>query len=385
MNRAARRLPEIDRLRGLVIVLMALDHMRDFFDADSMRFASTDLNRTYPLLFFTRLVTHLCAPTFALLAGAGAYLYGARIQDRNTLSRFLASRGLWLILLDAVIVSPIWTMGSGRVELGTLWAIGCGLITLAATSRLPPGAALASGAVIIAGHNLLDGVHAETLGALGPWWRLLHEPGALPMGIPGGVLYPALPWIGVVLLGYGIGPLFARAQTDRDRSFLPGGAASLALFVALRFSNLYGDPRPWSVQRDDIFTLLSFLNVSKYPPSLDYLLLTLGVAALLLPLLAKLNGRAMDALATFGRTPLFFYVLHLYVGLGAALALALAGGWSLADLIGFAKTGPPENFGFGLAGAYLAWIAAVLALYPLCVWFDGLKSRRPDWWWLSYL
>lgn len=384
--RDEHRLPEIDRLRGLVMVLMALDHMRDFFDADVMRFSPTDLDRTYPLLFFTRFITHFCAPTFTLLAGVGAYLYGAKIKDSAALSRFLAARGLWLIFLDAVAISPIWSMGSGRVELGTLWAIGCGLLALAALSPLSPRAALIVGAGIIFGHNLLDGIHAADLGALGPWWSLLHEPGKLPLGAPGGVYYPALPWIGVAALGFGIGPLFLEPTKRRDRALYIAGAGALALFVLLRFSNVYGDPHPWSAQRDALSTLLSFLNVTKYPPSLLYLLVTLGGAAFALPALERIGGRLGGALTLFGRTPLFFYVLHLYVGAGAALALALARGYTLEEIGAFAKAGaPPPEFGVGLGGAYIAWIAVVLALYPLCRWFADVKRRRRDLWWLTYL
>ncbi|MGJ0425423.1 DUF1624 domain-containing protein [Methylocystis sp.] len=380
------RLPEIDRLRGLVMVLMALDHMRDFFDADVMRFSPTDLDHTYPFLFFTRFITHFCAPTFTVLAGVSAYLYGVKVKDPAALSKFLAARGLWLILLDVALISPIWSMGWGRIELATLWAIGCSLVALAALSRLSPRTVLLVGLAIIFGHNLLDGIHAADLGAFGPWWSLLHEPGKLPFGMPGGVLYPALPWIGVGALGYGIGPLFLKPAALRDRTLYLAGGAALALFVVLRFSNLYGDPHPWSVQRDSVFTLLSFLNVTKYPPSLLYLLVTLGGAALTLPALARAGKRIGDALTVFGRTPLFFYVLHLYVGAFAALALTLARGYSLEDVAAWAKSGgPPPEFGAGLAGAYIAWILIVLALYPLCRWFAQVKRQRRDLWWLTYL
>jgi len=380
------RLPEIDRLRGLVMVLMALDHMRDFFDADVMRFSPTDLDHTYPFLFFTRFITHFCAPTFTVLAGVSAYLYGVKVKDPAALSKFLAARGLWLILLEVAVISPIWSMGWGRIELATLWAIGCSLVALAALSRLSPRTVLLVGVAIIFGHNLLDGIHAADLGAFGPWWSLLHEPGKLPFGAPGGVLYPALPWIGVGALGYGLGPLFLKPGIRRDRTLYLAGGAALALFVVLRFSNLYGDPRPWSVQRDWVFTLLSFLNVTKYPPSLLYLLVTLGGAALTLPALARAGKRIGEALTVFGRTPLFFYVLHLYVGAFAALALTLARGYSLQDVAAWAKGGgPPPEFGAGLAGAYVAWILIVLALYPLCRWFAEVKRRRRDLWWLTYL
>jgi uncharacterized membrane protein len=371
------RLPEIDRLRGLVMALMALDHCRDFFDADTLRFSPTDLSRTYPLLFLTRFITHFCAPTFALLAGTGAYLYGARRNDPRGLSIFLATRGVWLILLDAVVISPVWG-GPGRIALGTLWAIGCGLLALAALSRLRAPIVGLVGAAIIAGHNLLDGVHAADLGALGPWWPLLHERGA--------VYYPALPWIGVVALGYGIGPLFQEDETDRHGTLRRCGAAALAGFLALRASNLYGDPQPWTVQADPLFTLFSFLNVSKYPPSLLYLLVTLGAAALALPALARLGGAAGRVLTIFGRTPLLFYVLHLYLAMAGALTLAMLRGFSLQDIGRFAQSGsPPADFGAGLAGAYAAFVVVVAALYPVCRWFAGVKRRRKDLWWLSYL
>ncbi len=379
------RLPEIDRLRGLVMVLMALDHMRDFFDADALRFSPTDLERTYPFLFFTRFITHFCAPTFALLAGVGAYLYGARRENPRALTLFLATRGVWLILLDAVVVSPVWG-GPGRIMLGTLWAIGCGLIALSLLSRLPARLVLLVGAAIILGHDLLDGVHAADLGAFGPWWRLLHEKGPLPLGLPGAVYYPALPWIGVVALGYGIGPLFEKASPVRDQKLRLAGLCALAAFVLLRAANIYGDPAPWVAQRDGAFTLLSFLNVSKYPPSLLYLLVTLGGAALILPALEAVHGAASRLLVAFGRAPLLFYVLHLYLGVAAALALLAVQGYSLADVAEFMKSrAPPAGLGLGLGGAYAAWVLVVAALYPVCRWFGELKRRRRDLWWLSYL
>lgn len=379
------RLPEIDRLRGLVMVLMALDHMRDFFDADALRFSATNLDRTYPFLFLTRFVTHFCAPTFALLAGAGAYFYGARRQDPRALSLFLATRAVWLILLDALIVSPVWG-GPGRIELGALWAIGCGLLALSLLSRLPVTAVLAIGAAIILGHNLFDGTDSAQFGAAAPIWRLLHERGPLPFGLNGEVHYPALPWIGIVALGYGLGPLLAAAPSTRDRTLRLAGLSAFGLFALLRAGDFYGDPHPWAAQRNEFFTVLSFFNVTKYPPSLLYILVTLGGAALILPAMAKLTGRTGRALAIFGRTPLFFYVLHLYLGATAALVLAYARGYTIDDIAAFFGSGaPPADFGVGLAGAYAAWIAVVLLLYPPCRWFAGVKERRRDLWWLSYL
>ncbi len=381
----APRLPAIDHLRGLVIVLMALDHVRDFFDADAMRFSPTDLSHTYTALFLTRFITHYCAPGFALLAGLSACLRGSRPEGRAGLGVFLLTRGLWLVLLDVVVISPIWTLEFGRIELGTLWAIGCGMIALSALVHWPAGVALAIGALILSTHDLLDGVHASAFGALGPWWSLLHERGPLPLGLEGVVLYPALPWIGVVALGYGLGPLFLADALKRKRILTALGLGALALFAILRGGDFYGDPRPWSVQSTPTLTALSFLNVSKYPPSLLYALVTLGPALVLLPRLERLGGAVGEVLGVFGRTPLFFYVLHLYVGLAAAIALELARGFRPSDIAAFAAgKAPPENFGVGLFGAYIAWIAIVAALYPACKWFAGVKRRRRDWW-LGYL
>lgn len=378
---AGARLPSIDRLRGLVIVVMALDHARDFFDADALRFDPTDLDRTYPALFLTRFVTHFCAPIFTFLAGVSAYLHGLGVSDRAERARFLWTRGLWLILVDVLFVSPVWTIGSGAIELGTLWAIGVGMIALAPLVYLPPGAALAIGAAILGLHNLLDGFHAQQFGAFGPFWSLLHEQGPLPFGLRGKVFYPVLPWIGIISIGYGLGPLFLWPPERRARALTALGLASLTLFALLRVANAYGDARLWKSYPDAVTTALSFLNVTKYPPSLLYASATIGVGLLLLPALAWLEGAAGRVLETFGRVPLFVYVLHLYAILVSAAAVAVSNG---VDLQGFDSGSPPAEYGVGLLGAYVAWIAIMVALYPACAWFAEVKRRRRDWW-LSYL
>ncbi len=381
----AERLPGIDHMRGLVMILMALDHVRDFFDADALRFSPTDLTHTYPALFLTRFVTHYCAPTFALLAGISAFLYGARIGSRAPLAGFLLTRGLWLIFLDIFVVSPVWTLEFGKIGLATLWAIGCGMIALSALIFLPTRVVLAVGAVILLTHDLLDNIHASAFTDYGPFWSLLHEPGPLPFGVSGRVAYPALPWIGIVALGYGLGPLFLTDARRREWILTLLGLAALVIFAILRGLNLYGDPLPWSVQSTPTMTVLSFLNVSKYPPSLLYALVTLGPAFILLPALERLGGALGRVLAVFGQTPLFFYVLHLYTVLGAAMALAWARGFSLGQVAALAASkAPPESFGVGLLGVYVAWIAIVAALYPVCRWFARFKRRRRDWW-ITYL
>ncbi|MBY6240952.1 DUF1624 domain-containing protein [Methylosinus sp. Sm6] len=380
---AGARLPSIDRLRGLVIVIMALDHVRDFFDGDALRFDPTDLDRTYPALFLTRFITHFCAPTFTFLAGVSAFLHGLALADPRALSRLLWTRGLWLILIDAVLISPVWTVGSGAIELGTLWAIGCGMIALAAFVFLPTGVTLATGVVILASHNLLDGVHARELGDLAPLWTVLHEKGPLPFGLRGEVYYPILPWIGVIFVGYGLGPVFLWPPERRARALTALGLAALALFALLRASNVYGDAKLWTHYPDAARTALSFVNVTKYPPSLLYALVTLGIGLLLLPALERLGGAAARVLATFGRVPFFAYVLHLYAILIAAFVVETIKGVDLKGL-DFRSGAVPENYGVGLAGVYLAWIAIMAAIYPACVWFAGVKRRRRDWW-LGYL
>jgi uncharacterized membrane protein len=382
---AGARLPGIDRMRGLVIVLMALDHVRDFFNVDALHFDPTDLARTYPALFLTRFVTHYCAPTFVLLAGVSAFLHGKKLDDRRALARFLLTRGVWLILLDAIVVSPVWELELGPIHLATLWAIGVSMIALAGLVFLPPRTMLLIGALILLSHNLLDPLHAAMFGNWGPLWSILHEPGALPFGLPGGVSYPVLPWIGIMALGYGLGPVFLEPATVRARQLTLLGLAFLALFLLLRGTNFYGDPSPWSTQRDSVMTALSALNVTKYPPSLLYALVTLGPALLLLPAMERLGGAAGEVLATFGRVPLFIYLLHLYAAHAAAVALFLAEGFGFDQLRGFgAEAAPPEGLGLSLPGTYAAWILIMAALYPACRWFADVKRRRRDWW-LSYL
>ena len=381
----AARLPGIDRMRGLVIVLMALDHVRDFFNVDALFFDPTDLTRTYPALFLTRFVTHYCAPTFVLLAGVSAFLHGRKLNDRGALARFLLTRGVWLILLDAIVVSPVWALELGRFHLATLWAIGCSMIALAGLVFLPLRAVLLIGVLILVSHNLLDPLHAASFGAWAPLWSMLHEPGALPFGLPGGVSYPVLPWTGIMALGYGLGPVFLEPASARARQLTLLGLASIALFLLLRGTNFYGDPHPWGQQRDSMMTALSVLNVSKYPPSLLYALVTLGSALLLLPAMERFGGFAGEVLATFGRVPLFIYLLHLYAAHAAAVALFLTEGFDFAQLRGFgAQAAPPAGLGLSLPATYAAWILIMAALYPACRWFANVKRRRHDWW-LSYL
>ncbi len=378
------RLTSIDLLRGVVILLMALDHTRDFIGGS----AQNPRDLTEPALFLTRWVTHLCAPTFILLAGVSAYLYGTRGRSRGDISRFLVKRGLWLVLVEFTLVGFGWTLAlpGGLLIAQVIWAIGVSMIVLAALVHLPRWATVGVAVALVAGHNLLDGVRAETLGTAGWIWNVLHQPALLGVSprVTLAIIYPLLPWPGVMALGYALGPVLQRAGAARRRFLIAAGAALSAGFIVLRAVNWYGDPAPWSTQPAALGTMLSFLNCEKYPPSLLYLLMTLGPALLLLGLFDRAEGKVVAWITTFGRVPFLFYVVHIPVIHVMALALAWFTVGDVRWLVGWFPPPTPAGYGLGLPGVYLAWAAVLLALYPLCRWFSGLKARRHDWW-LSYL
>jgi uncharacterized membrane protein len=377
---ARSRLASIDILRGLVIVLMALDHVRDYFSGARMN--PLDLTQTTELLFLTRWVTHFCAPIFIFLAGVSAYLISLRCT-RAQLSRFLLTRGLWLVALELTVVNIAWAFNV-RYQYGlflqVIWAIGFSMMLLAALVHLPLRVIAAISLVMIAGHNLLDGVSPASFGAWAPLWSVLHVFGPVPFGF---VAYPLIPWVAVMSLGYVAGTLFQLEPQRRQQWLLRLGVAALVVFTVLRFVNLYGDPDPWSAQSTALRTLLAFVNVHKYPPSLSYLLLTLGTACLLLLAFESAQGRVVQILRTFGRVPLFFYVLHIVLAHLSAGVIAMASGFGAAVLTN-AFMFKPQGWGFGLPIVYLAWALVLAALYPACRWFAALKQRRSEWW-LSYL
>jgi uncharacterized membrane protein len=370
----ARRIVSVDVLRGLVMALMALDHTRDFFGTGD--FNPRDI--TEPALFLTRWVTHLCAPTFILLAGLSAFLYG-RGKSLGELSRFLVTRGLFLILVDFTLIKFGWRFEFDlfRVTGGVIFVIGASMVALAALIWLPRLAVAAVALVMIAGHNSFDGVAPEALGQ-GAWvWRLLHEGGSIPLGGDANlyVLYPLIPWIGVMAAGYALGPVMQREPETRQRLLFTLGALITLGFILLRASNLYGDPAPWAPQETWLATLLSFLNCEKYPPSLLYLMMTLSPALMLLAAFEHARGAFARVLSVFGKVPFFFYVVHIYL----IHALAVATG---AAMTGAVAASPKISLGLG--GIYLVWLFVLALLYPLCRWFADLKTRRTEWWW-SYL
>jgi uncharacterized membrane protein len=369
---AKGRIISIDVLRGLVMALMALDHTRDFFSTAG--FNPRDVAE--PALFLTRWVTHLCAPTFIFLSGLSAFLYGSGRSLGQT-SRFLLVRGLWLIVIEFTIVRLGWTFDLGPFQeftAGVLWAIGAALAALAALIWLPRWAIAGVALVMIASHNGLDGIRAEQFGDSGAIWLFLHQPGFVHLGdgISVFVLYPLVPWIGVMALGYALGPAMRLEPEVRQRLLFWTGAAVTVGFVLLRATNLYGDPAPWVVQANWPGSVLSFLNCEKYPPSLLYLMMTLGPALMLLAAFEHARGWFARVLAIFGQVPFFYYVVHIYLI------------HALAVVVGLAMTGTivsnPE-VGLNLAGIYLVWLLALVLLYPVCRWFAGLKERGSGWWW----
>jgi uncharacterized membrane protein len=362
----SRRLEAVDALRGLVMVLMVIDHTRDFFGEAS--FDPTDLSRATPALFLTRWVTHLCAPVFAFLAGTGAYLAGSRGRSRGELATYLATRGIWLVFLEVTVVrfAILFDLMSNLVFLLVFWSIGASLIVLAALVFLPSRVVGALGVLLIASHNLIDAL--PPIAGVPAWLQaakvLLLRPGSLPM--PGGVnlivQYPLLPWLGVVAAGYGFGEIVRLEAGRRQRILWTIGLGLTAAFVLLRAWGLYGDPRPWNSMETSLLTTLSFLNTTKNAPSLLFLLMTLGPAIAFLAMIDRvgIRGPAGRALVTFGRVPFFFFIVHLYLIHGLSVLAGNAPGRTL-----------------GLPGVYAVWAVMLAILYIPCRWFAGVKSRHP--------
>lgn len=384
---ARDRVASVDMLRGLVMVIMALDHVRDFFHAQALAFDPLNLERTYPLLYATRWVTHFCAPVFVFLAGVSAFLQLARGKTRAELSRFLLLRGLWLILMEVTVIGFGWSFSLDFLFLQVIWAIGWSMIALAALVWLPWQGVLAVGVAIVAGHNLLDPVRAKDLGQLASLWSFLHEPGPILTGgaLRGFLAYPVLPWMGLMAVGYGAGRLFTQAPDHRRRMLLLAGAALILAFFVLRAAGIYGDADAWAVHSTPAKTAMDFLSTTKYPPSLLYVCMTIGPALIGLALLERVKGRWAEPWLTFGAVPFFFYILHIYLAHALSSALALATGypaWGVADL--FRNPQVLQGFGVSLGATYLVWLTVVAALYLPCRWFAEQK-RRHSGGWMSYL
>lgn len=388
--RTSPRLESVDLLRGLVMALMALDHTRDFFHNAIYQGVDPLNEGTGSIaLFFTRWITHFCAPVFLFLAGTGAFLSSTRGKSKGELSRFLITRGLWLVFLELTFIH--WAGWSFAINLRehwgiVIWAIGWSMVALAGLIHLPLRAIAAFGIGMIALHNAFDGVKPEAFGAFGWLWQVLHAGGTFPL--PGGATfgagYPLIPWIGVMALGYSFGTVMLCPPTERQRWLLRTGLNLTVVFFLLRFTNLYGDAQLWTSQPTGFRTVLSMLDCTKYPPSLCYLLMTLGPAAIVLAGLDRARSTFLEPLVVFGRVPLFYYLLHLPLIHGLAVAVNFIR-FDRADwLYGTTPAKPPADAGFDLVWVYFVWLAVLLILFPACQWFANLKQRRRERW-LSYL
>jgi uncharacterized membrane protein len=390
----APRLVSVDILRGLVMVIMALDHTRDFMT--NIRFTPEDLSHTYGTLFFTRFITHFCAPVFSFLAGTGAYLAASRGKSIPQISRFFFTRGLWLVVLELTVVDFGWCFVPWSAA-GVIWILGWSMVVMALIVRLPIRWIGAFGIGMVFTHNLLDRINPASFGKLYWLWMMLHVPGQIQV-TPNFVflnLYVLIPWVGVMAAGYAFGALLLRP--DRRKWLLTLGLSITALFFVLRGFNLYGNGiagypysvGPWQVQPTFSLTVISFFNTLKYPPSLHYLLMTLGPA---LVLLALLDGASAERglgriLLVYGRVPMFYYILHLYLihllAIAAALAFHQPAAWLWHGAIFLNPT--PPGYGHGLPFIYAMWMLAVASLYLPCRWFMEFKQRHRDWTWLSYI
>lgn len=391
-----RRIYSIDLLRGIVMMIMLLDHTRDFVHADAMRFDPTDVTQTSVALFFTRWITHYCAPTFVFLSGVSIYLQRMQGKTNGELSRFLWRRGLWLIVLEFTVVRFGMTFNidySSFIGMAqVIWVIGVSMVVMAALIYLPLRVVGVTGLVMIVLHNLTDGIAVPPEIAFGGtpapdlWqalWIIVHQSGAV-FGIF--FAYPLIPWIGVMAAGYAFGVIFGWEPEKRRRVLLIVGVASTVLFVVVRYINIYGDLFPWSTQPNSTFTILSFLNTTKYPPSLAFLLMTLGPAMIVLFLTDRIDGNALwqRICITFGRVPMFFYILQWFMAHSMGILLAYAAGKTPLLSPPFPGTEIPPDHGFALWVVYAAWLTGLILLYPLCLWWGNLKKRNKHWA-LSYL
>jgi uncharacterized membrane protein len=384
-NSYKMRIQSIDLLRGIVILLMALDHVRDYFGPYA--FNAQDLQHVSPILFMTRWITNLCAPAFMFLSGMSAYLYSLKVSQRQ-LSSFLIKRGLFLMLLDATIITYSWMFAMyPLVLLGVVWVLGLSMVVLAGLIWLPRKIILILSIAVIFGHDLFDSITLDETSMLGILWHFLHVHIELAFhGFDIEVLYPLLPWPAVMALGFCLGPWMEQPIETRSKKFMLLGLGCLALFCVLRFFNQYGDMYHWQSQPSGaIYTVLSFIKVSKYPPSLLYVLVNLGIITALWPAWEYWRGFGSQFVLCFGKVAMFFYLLHipfihLLASIQSHVVFHTAGDWWWHE----AGMTYPAQYHFSLGWVYCVWVFVILALYPLCLWYKKFKGVH-GYWWLKYI
>jgi uncharacterized membrane protein len=384
------RLDSIDFMRGLVIVIMAIDHTRDLLHIGSMSYDPLDLNTTTPVLFLTRWITHICAPVFVFLAGVSAFLALSSQNDISKTRKFLRSRGLWLVFLEFTVIGfGIWFDIYFRTFLlQVIFTIGMGLFILSFLLKIPARIIGLIGLSIIVLHNLTSYIKFDNE-ALKFVWALFFERGFFKIGADRAVLiaYPVVPWLGILLFGFGFGTVFRLPEMDRGKIFLKIGVIALLLFVTLRSLNLYGDPSDWSVQPTFLNSFFSFIKLTKYPPSLLYTAITLCIMFFLLYWADKKNNRLIQVFVTYGRVPLFFYILHWYIiHLSMFIIISIQGVKWEEMPFGVMNFGRPETgAGLELPFVYLYWISLVICMYPLCLWYGKYKALNKQRRWLKYI
>jgi uncharacterized membrane protein len=385
-----QRVTAIDTLRGLVMVLMALDHVRDYFMLGAMAQDPMDMQTTTPALYFTRWITHFCAPTFVLLSGMSAFIAGQR-KSKAQLAGFLFSRGVWLLVVEVLVVTLGLTFDLQYriLLLQVIWAIGLCFILLAGLIFLPRSGIGIIGLLLVATHNVLDPVQVLSTGWAHFVWSGLHEPNVFRVFNHTTIVlaYPFLPWLGIMCLGYYAGGFYLPnfGQQKRHKILLLAGTFSVVLLVALRFPDLYGDSQTFTEQKNWVLSAYDFFNVTKYPPSLHFTLMTVGPALLLLVWLEKAKVRFLRPFTIIGQVPFFYYIAHIYLLHCVAILAAFATGFSWQDMpIGSEIITAPKGFGFSLPVVYVFWLLIVLCLYPLCAWYARYKAAHKQNKWLSY-
>lgn len=383
------RIYSIDILRGLVMIIMALDHVRDFFHITAMTEDPANPATTTPVLFFTRWITHYCAPVFVFLSGTSAFLSGQK-KTKKELSAFLLKRGLFLMVLEIAVVNFLISFDPLYRFIGfqVIWVIGLSMVLLAFFIYLPLRVLFLLGLTMVAGHNMFDGYNYQDMNEVPFWHGFFHQQyfSSYAEGRFFGVLYPLIPWPGIMLLGYCMGTWFTKEfdKHKRRKLLLGWGSTAVVVFFVLRWLNVYGDLVPWTTQKDQPATILSFFNVTKYPPSLLYVCMTLGPALLLLVWLEKVRGKWSEVVMVYGRVPMFYYLLHFFLIHFLCAIVFFASGRPMSDAASGMFAFRPNDFGFSLPIVYLIWIAVVAALYPVCKKYDLYKQREQKWW-MSYL
>lgn len=387
-----QRVQSVDLIRGLAIVLMALDHVRDYFHYDSFYYSPTDLAQTSVPVFFTRFITNFCAPVFCLLAGTSAFFVGQRIS-KSSLSVWLLKRGLVLVLLEFTVVNFGWyfRFNTHFTDMSVIWCLGMSMIFLAGLIHLPKRICIAVALTMAFGHNLLDTYQPEPRDFLSILWSIFHIDNAVRIGsFTIFIVYPLLPWIGIITLGYFLGQVYLPnfEEKKRKRFLFIAGLTLIGLFCIFRISNIYGDLHPLKIQNSNVFTILSVLNVTKYPPSFSFICITIGPTLLFLAAVEHVKSRFTEALVTFGQVPMFFYIFHLYFIHALAVIAAVLTGYDYSDMLltsWVATSSDLKGYGFNLPIVYLVWLGIIIATYPDCKWYRNYKRLGKQRWWFSYI